>query len=281
MNKGRVQRYEWEDRLIEAESLGLLSAGAVNMSLRLASAITWEPKGNKPSGLYWKNESALEKVNSSRATYFRHRKALFELGFFIEERGNLIPQLPELSHVETEESQVETELSQVETDESQVDTPYTVNTYTVNSSTDNTYNDKDASANATASTATADAASVNLTDKNVKDKENTENNNAALRAAQATPINSNVVEPGLINDNEEVAVSPILPNEVKAGGAAAAGAGQEKVTDKWMKSMGVKTLEVADPFANVKVAPKVEKAKCADCNKPLDEGGLCWTGGCW
>lgn len=144
----RVQRYAWEDALIDAESLELLPAGAVNMALRLARAINWEPTGKRagmPSGLYWKNEEALKAVNSSRATYFRYRKFLFDTGFLTEERGNLIPLVPDLSQVEapatTEESQIEitashieTSQSQVETDESQIDTPYSEDTYTDDSS---------------------------------------------------------------------------------------------------------------------------------------------------
>lgn len=141
-----IDRYVWEDALIKAESLGLLPPGAVNLALRLASAITWKPKGNKPSGLYWKNEDALASVGASRATYFRYRQSLFETGFLTDEDNNLIPQVPDLSQIETDresqesqietnESHIETEQSQIETTESQIDTPYTVDTFTVDEST--------------------------------------------------------------------------------------------------------------------------------------------------
>lgn len=131
----RVQRYQWEDSLIKAETLGLLPAGAVNLGLRLSHAITWEPKNNKPSGLYWKNEDALADVNASRATYYRYRAVLFETGFFEEVAGNLMPLLPDLSQYETDVSQSETSQSQSETAESQFDNPYTVDIYTVDSFT--------------------------------------------------------------------------------------------------------------------------------------------------
>lgn len=163
-----VKRYDWEDALIEAESLGHLEAGAVNMCLRLAKAINWDSKGRhagKPSGLYWKNEDALTSVGSSRATYFRYRRQLFEIGFFKEEAGNLIPQVPELSqietvvnneesHIETGQSQVETTLSHIETPQSQVDTPYSEDTYTEDVLSEDSYS-KETAVSADASPATS------------------------------------------------------------------------------------------------------------------------------
>lgn len=132
-----LQRYEWEDALIAAELDGILAAGAVNMALRLAKAITWKRNG-KPE-LRWKNQAACESVGVSRATYFRHRRSLFETGFLTEVRGNLVPQLPDLSQIEPVQSQSEMEQSQVDTDESQSDNPYTVDTYTGNSFTVDEY----------------------------------------------------------------------------------------------------------------------------------------------
>ncbi|WP_328496768.1 hypothetical protein OHS59_31720 [Streptomyces sp. NBC_00414] len=135
-----IERYTWEDRLIEAETLGLLPSGAVNMCLRLAKAINWKPGNHRkgmPSGLYWANEEALKEVNSSRATYFRYRKILFDVGFFTEIKGNLIPLLPVLSQIETGESHIET-------GESQTDTPYSEDTYTEDSSTEDTKSEKNA-----------------------------------------------------------------------------------------------------------------------------------------
>ena len=139
-----LQRYEWEDALIAAELDGYLPAGAVNMALRLAKAITWK-RGGTPE-LRWKNQTACESVGVARATYFRHRKSLFETGFLTEVRGNLVPQLPDLSQIETVQSQNDTVESQndtvefqTETPESQSDNPYTVDTYTGDSFTVDEY----------------------------------------------------------------------------------------------------------------------------------------------
>lgn len=128
-----LQRYEWEDALIAAELDGYLPAGAVNMALRLAKAITWKKNGTPE--LRWKNQTACESVGVSRATYFRYRKSLFETGFFTEVKGNLVPHLPDLSQIEIGQSHIETKDSQIETPESQFDTPYTVDTYTGDSFT--------------------------------------------------------------------------------------------------------------------------------------------------
>jgi len=141
-----VKRYEWEDTLLEAEKQGHLEPGAVNFCLRLSKAIKWEPKGGKPSGLYWKNTEAFRDVGTSRPTYFRYKESLFKTGFLTEEKGNLIPLVPDLSRIETvydvEESQVETNeshietvQSHIETEESQIDTPYSGDTYTGDSFT--------------------------------------------------------------------------------------------------------------------------------------------------
>lgn len=148
-NMNKIERYTWEDAVIDthADYPELFPNGAVMLCLKLARAINWVPGGQragKPSGLYWKNEDALKAVGVSRATYFRYRTLLFDLGFFTEERGNLIPQVPTQSHIETVlnaaqshvetiESQVETVQSHIETDESLGDNPYsednTVNIY--------------------------------------------------------------------------------------------------------------------------------------------------------
>ena len=130
-----VQRYEWEDALIEAQVQGTISNGALLLALKLAKAITWVPKGNKPSGLYWSNEEALKAVGAGRSTYFKHRSELFDGGFFIESKSNLLPTLPAESTVETaddaEKSTVETQESTVETEKSTGDNPFTVDTFTV------------------------------------------------------------------------------------------------------------------------------------------------------
>ncbi|WP_147286308.1 hypothetical protein [Streptomyces parvulus] len=174
-----IERYTWEDSLIEAETLGLLPSGAVNMCLRLAKAINWKPgnhRKGKPSGLYWKNEDALKAVNSSRATYFRYRKTLFDLGFFTEEKGNLIPQIPDLSHIETAQSQIETPESHIETGESQTDTPYSEDTYSEDVSTEDVSSeDRDA---------------VSASDKELdisRAKEDKESSNLSLPVVSETP----------------------------------------------------------------------------------------------
>src|SRR6478735_8865148 len=121
-----MKRYEWEDRLVEAQAAGLLSDGALLVALKLAKVINWSPKGKQQPGLYWKNQDAFDAVGIARATYFRHRPSLFETGFFTELNGNLIPLLPEQSQLETANSQLETVQSQIETTESQIEHPFTV-----------------------------------------------------------------------------------------------------------------------------------------------------------
>jgi len=159
-----IERYTWEDAVIEAERQGLISAGAVNMCLRLAKAINWVPTNRRkgqPSGLYWKNEEALQSVGSSRATYYRYREELFKAGLFTEDRGNLIPLVPDLSQPETNESQPETGKSQPETDLSQPDNPYSEDTYSEDSYTDKTYS-VSAAAGASAQVRDKDCSSSNL-----------------------------------------------------------------------------------------------------------------------
>lgn len=140
----KVERYSWEDALIEAQARGLIKNGALLLALKLAKAINWKPKGGKPSGLYWKNAEALRDVGASRSTYFEHRKSLVETGFLTEIGGNLIPMVPDLSLVETvqegieslpetSESVLETEQSVVETPESVVETPYSEDIYSEDS----------------------------------------------------------------------------------------------------------------------------------------------------
>lgn len=286
MNNNKVQRYEWEDSLLKAERLGLLPAPSVNMALRLAHAINWVPKDkNKPAGLYWDNESALKQVGSSRSTYFRVKGPLFEHGFFIQVKGNLIPQVPDLSHFETEESHIETDQSQVETQESQSDTPFTVNTFSDDSLSVDSLSDNARVGDASQPSVAGAPSDSLLEVKDDKDEEEV----PALRAApdslivlndEVLPISLNVEESsGLILNNEEVADSPIALNEEGAGGAAAAGAVKEKVTDKWKKANGVKVMDA--PVApwdapGYKPAPvkKEEKPKCEKGHELL--GTLCW-----
>ncbi len=109
-----VRRFEWDDALVYACRDGHLSRGAMTVALQLSTAITWLPKDGKPSGLYWKNETACKSVGVSRATYFRYRAELANVGFYKEVRGNFIPLLPNKSQSETTESQVETNKSQLD-----------------------------------------------------------------------------------------------------------------------------------------------------------------------
>jgi hypothetical protein len=89
-----VQRYEWEDLLIEAAAVGRISEGYADLARRLARPIHWNPKDGKPAGLYWKNEWAMKSVGSSMPAYYRMKRELAEAGFFTMIRGNLIPTLP-------------------------------------------------------------------------------------------------------------------------------------------------------------------------------------------
>lgn len=152
----KTKRYEWSDALVEAQTMGFIGNGALLTAMKLAHAITWEPKDGRPSGLYWKNELAAATVGVSRATLYRQLPELKEAGFLKEVNGNLIATLPESqnetrkvfegraeiirkSHLETPESQSETSKSQSETQKSQSDNPYTVDTYPVDVSTVDTY----------------------------------------------------------------------------------------------------------------------------------------------
>lgn len=121
----RVQRYTWEDSLIEAQRLGVISNGDLLVALKLARAINWQPKDKRQPGLYWANEEALEAVGCGRSTYFKHRKSLVEIGYFITVKNNLIPRVPD-PLVETVESTAETTESLGETEKSLGDNPFSV-----------------------------------------------------------------------------------------------------------------------------------------------------------
>lgn len=260
----KVQRYEWEDSLLKAERLGLLPAPSVNMALRLAHAINWVPKANKPAGLYWDNESALKQVGSSRSTYFRVKGPLFEHGFFIQVKGNLIPQVPDLSHFETDQSQVETVESQVETPESQCDTPFTVDTFTDNSLSDNSFSD-----NVRADGAhSADCAALAPV-KNKEDKDNQNETNLIDSILNGFSFSDSLITEYSLNPPIVEEALPI--NEKKAGGG--------RVTDKWKKSQGLNVIETegpewAQPGWTAPVKEEVNN-KCPECGTP-DFEALCW-----
>lgn len=146
----KTQRYDWEDALIEAETMNVITTAGANFGYRIARVINWVPGDGRPSGLYWKNELAADVVGLSRSTLFRGMKALKEAGFLQEVGGNLLPVIPESqidtkdafdarqkalvqSHLDTKESQIDTTKSQIDTDECQIEHPYSEDTYTEDS----------------------------------------------------------------------------------------------------------------------------------------------------
>lgn len=91
----RLQRYEWEDCLIEATALKLIPKGWASSALRLSRQFNWTPKktGKEP-GLYWANRIAAKSVGIGESTMYEHVKGLKEHGFLTVKAGNLIPRLP-------------------------------------------------------------------------------------------------------------------------------------------------------------------------------------------
>lgn len=152
-----MNRYEWEDALVDAQTTGVIPNGALLLALKLARAINWSPKDKRPAGLYWKNEDAVESVGASRATYFRYRKTLVQTGFLTQARGNLLPTLPEKSLVETTESLPETEKSLVETEQSLGDTPLSEDTFSVDELSEETLNEEGPTTSAAAAVVKQDA----------------------------------------------------------------------------------------------------------------------------
>jgi len=171
-----LQRYEWEDLLIEAQDAGVLTNGALLLALKLSKAINWVPKKDKPAGLYWKNQDALDEVGASRAAFYDYKESLVETGFWTVVNGNILPTMPgeslvetirsnreskkqareakkqakeaelqaEKSLVETEKSPVETRKSLVETPESLGHNPFTVDTLSEDTSTVDTSSENSA-----------------------------------------------------------------------------------------------------------------------------------------
>lgn len=134
-----MKRYEWNDGLIEAQSVGIINDTELLVALKLSHAITWHTSG-KQSELRWANELAASVVGIKRATFYRALKGLKSAGYLTSIKGNLVPVLPE-SQIETRtafearredlKSQIETTESQIETSKSQIDNPYSVDTYPV------------------------------------------------------------------------------------------------------------------------------------------------------
>ena len=90
----KVRRFQWEDAVIEAGATGGLSETAVNVALRLARVIHWEPSGGGASELRWKNELAAEAVGLGRSRFFDGNKELKAKGFLTEQNKNLFPAIP-------------------------------------------------------------------------------------------------------------------------------------------------------------------------------------------
>jgi len=98
----RIKRYTWSDLLVKAHAAGLIDNGALLVCMKLSAGINWEPKDGRMPGLYWKNDSAFELYGIGRRTYYKHKDALFELGFLAyDSRQNVIPALPNDSLLET------------------------------------------------------------------------------------------------------------------------------------------------------------------------------------
>jgi hypothetical protein len=93
--KERIQRYEWEDCLIEASTLKLIPKGWATTALRLSRQINWTPvKTQREPGLYWSNALAAKSVGIGQSTMYEHVKGLKQHGFLIVKKGNLVPRLP-------------------------------------------------------------------------------------------------------------------------------------------------------------------------------------------
>lgn len=138
-----IQRYTWDDAVIEAEAVGVLTIGEARLAHALARQIMWDAD---IAELRWANELAADVAGISRASYYRNIKGLKAKGFIGTKDGNLMPTYPE-SQNEThmlylerqaklteaynlKKSQDETSKYQDETPKSQVDNPYSEDTYT-------------------------------------------------------------------------------------------------------------------------------------------------------
>jgi len=91
-----LQRYTWENCLIEASALKLIRVGWAHTALRLSRQVNWTPKktGRQP-GLYWSNSLAAKSVGISVSTLYEHLKGLKLNGFVTVQSGNLVPRLPD------------------------------------------------------------------------------------------------------------------------------------------------------------------------------------------
>ena len=120
----KLQRYTWDDALIEAQINGTINDRDLLVALKLSKAINWSPKDALVPGLYWANEEAAAAVGISRSTLYKALRELKRAGFFTLVKGNLVPVIPEsLSETKTAKSQSETPKSLLETSKSLSETP--------------------------------------------------------------------------------------------------------------------------------------------------------------
>ena len=120
----KVQRYTWDDALIEAQINGTINDRDLLVALKLSKAINWSPKDARVPGLYWANEEAAAAVGISRSTLYKALRELKRAGFFTLVKGNLVPVIPKsLSETKTAKSLSETAQSLSETPESLSETP--------------------------------------------------------------------------------------------------------------------------------------------------------------
>ena len=120
----KVQRYTWDDALIDAQTNGTINDRDLLVALKLSKAINWSPKDARVPGLYWANEEAAAAVGISRSTLYKALRELKRAGFFTLVKGNLVPVIPEsLSETKTAKSQSETPKSLLETSKSLSETP--------------------------------------------------------------------------------------------------------------------------------------------------------------
>ena len=85
-----LQRYKWEDTLIEAQTIGYITNGALLTALKLAGGMNWKLGGE----LRYDNDSACVDYGIGRTTFYAHRKELIESGFLGRRAGNYFAKLP-------------------------------------------------------------------------------------------------------------------------------------------------------------------------------------------
>jgi len=86
-----MQRYTWEDGLIEAQAVKAISNGGLMTALKLARVFNWSQGGE----LRWANELAADVVGLGRSTYYTNVKELKAAGYLKTVNGNLVAILPD------------------------------------------------------------------------------------------------------------------------------------------------------------------------------------------